>query len=56
MHVQHTTNAKQEKYLHKGYEIQQGQKCVVLKIMQHNLKVLNNATNLGYINKVLNIN
>ena len=28
------------RYLHQGYKIQQGHKCVVLKIMQHNLKVL----------------
>ena len=40
LHVQHTTNAKYKKYLHQGYKIQQGHKCVVLKIMQHNLKVL----------------
>ena len=56
LHVQHTTNAKYKKYLHQGYKIQQGQKCVVLKIMQQNLKVLKNATKQGYKNKVLNIN
>ena len=33
------------KYLHQGYKIQQGHKFVVLKIMQHNLKVLKNAAN-----------
>ena len=45
------------KYLHQGYKIQQGHKCVVLKIMQQNLKVLeNNATKQGYKNKILNIN
>ena len=41
------------KYLHQGYKIQQGHMCVVLKIIQHNLKVLKNATKQGYINKVL---
>ena len=40
LHVQHTTNAKYKKYLHQGYKIQQWHKCVVLKIMQQNLKVL----------------
>ena len=35
-------------YLHQWYKIQQGHKCVVLKIMQHNLKVLKNATKQGY--------
>ena len=39
--------------MHQGYKIQQGHKSVVLKIMQHNLKVLKNATKQGYINKVL---
>ena len=33
LHVQHTTNAKYKKYLHQGYKIQQGYKCVVLKIV-----------------------
>ena len=33
LHVQHTTNAKYKKYLHLGYKIQQGYKCVVLKIV-----------------------
>ena len=28
------------KNLHQGYKIQQGHKCLVLKMMQHNLKVL----------------
>ena len=28
------------RYLHQGYKIQQGHKCVVLKIMQQNLEVL----------------
>ena len=40
------------RYLHQGYKIQQGHKCVVLKIMQQNLKVLKNATEQGYKNKV----
>ena len=44
------------KNLHQGYEIQQGHKCVELKIMQHNLKVRKNATKQDYKNKVLNIN
>ena len=44
------------KNLHQGYKIQQGHKSVVLKIMQHNLKVLKNATKQDYKNKVLNIN
>ena len=42
------TNAKYKKYLHQGYKIQQGHKCVVLKIMQQNLKVLKNATKQEY--------
>ena len=33
LHVQHTTNAKYTKYLHQGYKILQGYKCVVLKIV-----------------------
>ena len=33
-------NAKYKKYLHQGYKIQQEHKCVVLKIIQQNLKVL----------------
>ena len=33
LHVQRTTNAKYKKYLHQGYKIQQGYKCVVLKIV-----------------------
>ena len=44
LHIQHTTNVKYQKYLHQGYKIQQGHKCVVLKIIQQNLKVLKNAT------------
>jgi len=44
------------KYLHQGCKIQQGHNYVVLKIMQHNLKVLKNAAKQVYINKVLNIN
>ena len=32
-------NAKYKKYLHQGYKIQQEHKCVVLKIIQQNLKV-----------------
>ena len=41
LHVQHTTNAKYTKYLHLGYKILQGYKCVVLKIVYQHLKVLN---------------
>ena len=36
------------KNLHQRYEIQQGHKFVVLKIMQHNLKILKNTTKQGY--------
>ena len=55
LHVQHTTNMKYKTYLHQGYKIQQEHKNVVLKIMQHNLKVQKDATKQRYINKVLNI-
>ena len=48
LHTQHLTNAKYKKYLHQGYKIQQEHKCVLLKIMQQNLKVLKNATKQGY--------
>ena len=49
--MSNTTNAKYKKHLHQGYKIQQGHKCVVLKIMQQNLKVLKNATEQGYKRK-----
>ena len=41
------------KNLHQRYEIQQGHKFVVLKIMQHNLKILQSKDTK---HKVLNIN
>ena len=55
LHVQHTTNAKYKKYLHQGYKIQQGYKCVVLKIVQSTSKSTKEMLQSNEINKVLNI-
>ena len=36
LHVQHTTDTKTQRYMHRGYKIQQGYKCGVLKKI-HNI-------------------